>query len=195
MRPASLALLLSFSAALCFGQQAPSAAGPAETQQAIQTALAGEWAGYLEYRDYSEPPTSTKRVQLPTWLSVTRSPAALLLHYIYDDGPNKVVDESEQLALDTAQHTYTTLEAGHAAEVYRVEGFDALRDGHGKLILNGTGTDNDKPSEQCITMTIRRNLVEWVLEVRAAGSQDAFTFRHLFRFTRAQPPAVTAPRK
>jgi hypothetical protein len=194
MLPARIALFFVLTAAVCFGQQA-SPAPPDKTQQAVHQALLGDWAGYLEYRDYSEPADSTKRVQLPTWLSVSRTPTGLSLHYVYDDGPSKVVDETEQLTLDIAKQTYTTLEAGHPAEIYQVSGFDALRDGRGKLVLTGSGTDNDKPAEQRITLTIRRNLVEWLLEVRPAGSELPFTFRHQFRFTRAQSPAVTAPRK
>lgn len=207
MRSRQFVLLLGLSATLNLAAQTPAATETEKPADAIQLqhseikhaeieqALIGDWSGYLEYRDYSEPPTSTKRVQLPTWLKVIPSGNGLLLHYVYDDGPGKVVDETEQLTVDVAQHTYTTLESGHPAEVYRTDGLDALHDGRSTLILLGSGVDNDTPSEQRVTMTIRRNLVEWLLEVRPAGSQQAFVFRHLYRFTRAEPPAVTAPRK
>ena len=46
---------------------APTATQPA---QELSRALTGDWTGVLEYRDYSEPPASAKRVQLPTWLSI-----------------------------------------------------------------------------------------------------------------------------
>ena len=54
----------------------------------------------LEYRDYSEPPTSTKRVKLPTWLTVEADGADLKFNYIYDDGPNKTVVETASVHFD-----------------------------------------------------------------------------------------------
>jgi hypothetical protein len=173
------------SASWAFGQQTDGEAG-----EAVRKALVGDWVGYLEYRDYSEPATSTKRVQLPTWLEVTATGKNLALHYVYDDGPTKVVEESEQLGLDSLAGTYTVITTKHSTMVYRAEGFNALRDGHGVLTLSGTGTENDKPSEERVTLTIRRNMVEWLLESRAAGAGEPFAFRHLYRFTRAQAPAV-----
>jgi len=157
-------------------------------------ALAGEWAGCLEYRDYKEPPASTKRVQLPTWLTVSPNADGLSFHYIYDDGPTKTVDETDLVMLDAAKKTYTSSEAGHPAEVYQVGGFDTLHEGHGQLILTGKGTDNNKPAELRLTMTIRRNLMESLLEVRPSGSSGDFVFRHFYRFTRSKAPAVTAAR-
>ncbi len=43
---------------------------PEPTKSALTQSLVGDWVGVLEYRDYSEPLTSTKRVQLPTWLQI-----------------------------------------------------------------------------------------------------------------------------
>ena len=184
MRTALVACLLVAS---CFGQQ-PAPAG------ALQQALLGRWSGYLEYRDYSEPPTSGKRVQLPTWLAITNTSHGPSLHYIYDDGPSKVVDETEEWSFDTDHRTCTIREAGHPDQSYSVTGFDTLREGRGTLVLTGSGSDNKQPSEHRLTLTVRRNLVEWLLETRPAGSADPFVFRHLFRFTRADPPAISSPR-
>jgi hypothetical protein len=195
MRAALIALLCAVSALTSFPQGPVPTTSKEKTERTLQQALIGDWAGYLEYRDYSEPPSSTKRVQLPTWLNVSQSPTGLTLHYVYDDGPGKVVGESEQLTLDLTHNTYSIGEAGHAADVYHVDGFDSLRDGYGTLVLTGSGTDNSKPAENRLTLTIRRNIIEWLLEARPAGSTEPFAFRHLFRLTRAQAPAATAPRK
>lgn len=179
------AFVVCLFAASSLGQQPAPAAD-------LQQALVGRWAGYLEYRDYSEPPSSIKRVQLPTWLAVMEAPGGLSLHYVYDDGQSKVVDETEQWSFDVTRRSCTIREAGHADQSYSVSGLDALHDGHGTLVLTGSGTDNKQASEQRLTVTVRRNLVEWLLETRPAGSADPFVFRHLFRFTRADPPAISA---
>jgi hypothetical protein len=190
--PYLLIVLLVGNAA---AQQSPPAGSKGAVERAVERALTGAWAGYLEYRDYSEPAASTKRVQLPTWLDVSPTAGGLSLHYIYDDGPGKVVDETEQLSVNAARRTYTTTAAGHLPEVCGVEGYDKLRDGLGKLVLTCGGTDDGKPSEQRLTVSIRRNIVEWLLETRPAGTSGDFAFRHLYRLTRAEPPRVTAPRK
>ncbi len=162
-----------------------------QTEQEISAALAGRWAGYLEYRDFSEPPTSTKRVQLPTWLDITPSGDGLSARYIYDDGPNKVVEDTEKIMLHVAQNTYESVEPGKPPRVFQVAGFSSLKSGLGTLVMNGTGTDNGKPADVRITLTIRRNLVEWLQEARPAGSTEPFVFRHLLRLTRAQPPSTS----
>jgi len=59
--------------------------------------------------------------------------------------------------------------------------------------LSGTCTDNDKPSETRVTITIRRNLLEILEETRPPGSDTPMAFRHAFRFTRAAAPTVTDP--
>jgi len=184
---------LVLSTAAIAQQPPPSVNGNGDSD--VGRALQGNWAGYLEYRDYSEPPASTKRVQLPTWLTVSQTSTGLSLHYIYDDGPGKVVDETEQIVFDVQHGICTIEESAHSAEVYHVEGFKSLRAGLGVLNMTGTGRDNDKSAEECIALTIRRNIVERLLEARPAGSSEPYAFRHVFRLTRVQPPAVTASRE
>jgi hypothetical protein len=179
--------LLLFTALLAGSLHAQSPS-PAPTD--LRQALIGEWTGVLEYRDYSEPPTSTKRVQLPTWLSITALGDKLSEHFIYDDGPTKTVEETDVVTLDTTASTYSESDNGKPAQVFRVIGYDKLKNGRGEIILSGTGTDNDKPSETRITLTVRRNLLTWIEEVRPAGSAEAFVFRHRFTFTRANPPTL-----
>lgn len=167
---------------------------PANLKADLQKSLVGDWTGVLEYRDYSEPVTSTKREKLPTWLSISTAGTAESWHYIYDDGPSKVVEETDTVAFDPAASTYSEADDDKPAQVFKVTGFETLTNGRGQLVLTGSGTENDKPSEMRITLTIRRNLLEILEETRPAGSAEAFAFRHAFRFTRAKPPAVTAAR-
>jgi len=166
-----------------------SAAIP-QIQADLQQALTGNWTGVLEYRDCSEPATSTKGVQLPTWLTIKPAGSSQTWHYLYDDGPNKLVEETDTLSFDPSASTYTYTESdnGKPSHTYRVTGYTDLHTGRGQLILTGNGTDNDKPAETRITLTIRRNLLTILEETRPAASTDPFAFRHSFTFTRATPP-------
>jgi hypothetical protein len=159
------------------GQTPPPTTPPSTLQlkSDLRQALVGDWVGVLEYRDYSEPATSTKR-------------DAQLWHYIYDDGPTKVVEESDNVTFDPAASIYSESANGKPPQLFKVSGYDTLRSGRGQLILSGAGTDNDKPAETRVTITIRRNLLEILEETRPAASTEPFAFRHAFRFTRAKPP-------
>jgi hypothetical protein len=160
-------------------------------ETALSQSLAGRWVGVLEYRDYSEPAASTRRVDLPTWLTIFASGSSMRWNYVYDDGPNKVLEEADVVIFDSGSKSYSESTNGKSPTTDQVDGYDTLKDGRGVLVLHGRGRDNDLPSETRTTITIRRNLLELVEEVRSAGSSDAFAFRHLYRFTRALPPAVT----
>lgn len=83
--------LLCLSALLTVGVQtaAEQSAQAQTSDRALTAALLGRWVGVLEYRDYSEPPTSTKRVQLPAWLTIRPVPEGVFLESTYDDGPSK----------------------------------------------------------------------------------------------------------
>lgn len=164
------------------------------TDAGLSTTLAGRWTGVLEYRDYAEPATSQKRVLLPTWLTITMAADTEAWHYIYDDGPGKVVDEDEQFTFDAEHERCTITPKGKAAQSFQVTGFNSLKLGRGTLVLSGAGTDNGKPSDRQLTLTIGRNLLTLLEEVRPAGAQDAFTYRHLYRFVRAEPPTVPQAR-
>jgi hypothetical protein len=184
-------LLLAFALVLPTALSGQTPASPsAPVQRSIEQALTGNWVGVLEYRDYSEPPTSTKRVQLPTWLTIAPAATGLTRHFIYDDGPTKTVEDTDAVSVDVVASTYTETEAGKTPQVQHVSGYDGLKNGHGDLVLTGTGTDNGKPTETRTTLTLRRNLLSWVLEVRPAGSAEPFVFRHRFTFTRAQAPKL-----
>ena len=171
--------------------QSPTA--QTQPQPNLAQALTGDWTGVLEYGDYKEPANSTKRVQLPTWLSIKAVDGAhLTRHFIYDDGPGKTVDSTDDVAIDQASSSYTETTAGKPAQLYTVSGYETLKSGRGDLTLMGSGTDNNKPAQIRITLTIRRNLLMWIEETRPAGSTEPFAFRHSYTFVRAQAPAVTS---
>jgi len=155
--------------------------GPAEVYQG----LAGDWVGQLEYRDY----TSNERVFLPTWLSVTPAGGnAVRFVHSYDDGPNKIVKEVWTVMLDAAAGTARfTSDGEHSSDIYKVEGLaEFAKTGRGKLVLTGTGVENDQKVDVRITITVRRNLYTYVKETRLPGQE--FLFRDGYTFTRKEPP-------
>lgn len=176
--------------------QSPQSTSPAPVDQkaALVAALVGTWVGVLEYRDYSEPATSTKRVQLPTWLTIRSAREGVFLDYTYDDGPNKTVFDHSALVFDLQSRTYKVLGTDALTESYTITNPEILKDGRGTLILNGPGTDNKQPAEIRTTWIVRRNLLSWLEEIRPAGSSEPFIFRHRYTFTRQLPPAI-APAK
>ena len=155
---------------------------------ALQRALAGSWAGTLEYRDYSESAASSKRVKLPTWLDIEPVGADLRFRYIYDDGPTKTVTETAIISIDPATARYTeSNNSGKVEDSYAIAGLDQLRQGRGSLILTGTGTGNDAPVQVRTTLRIGRNILEITRETAVAG--QPFAFRHAYLLVRTAPPA------
>ncbi len=84
---------------------------PAVDPMPLYETWIGSWLGALEYRDYQPP---HKRVALPTTLQVTRAPdaPALILRFVYDDGPGKTVKSTERLTLDGAARRLTWADEG-----------------------------------------------------------------------------------
>jgi hypothetical protein len=153
----------------------------------LQHALAGAWVGILEYRDFSEPATSTKRVKLPTWLNVDAAGADLKFHYVYDDGPSKTVEETSLIRIDALR--YIVMDAkGKVEDTYAISGLDQLRSGRGVLTLTGKGTENGAPVDVRTTLRVGRNILEITRETAASG--QSFTFRHGYTFVRAAAPVV-----
>ena len=67
------------------------------------SAIEGTWEGRLSYRDY-QPPHAM--VELPTRLFVAAEAAdSLALHFVYDDGPGKIVHGYQQMRFDLAGGT------------------------------------------------------------------------------------------
>jgi len=157
----------------------------------LQRSLTGMWVGTLEYRDYSEPATSTKRVKLPTWLRVEAAEVGLRFRYVFDDGPAKVVTNEELIRIDTAAGTYESHGTdGKLEDSYSIAGLDQLHDGHGVLVLTGKGTENNAPVAVRTTMRVGRNILEITRETAVAG--QALTFRHAYTFVRAATPQLPA---
>ena len=162
---------------------------PAPSQE-LNTALTGDWTGVLEYRDYSEPPTSTRRVKLPTWLTVSAAGSSLRFRYTYDDGPGKTVLSTSVVTVDPKRSIWTSVaedKPGDKPHVDAIDGLDRLKNGRGVLVLSGPGLENGQPVELRTTVRIGRNLMEMLSESRRPGAGE-FSFRDSYTLVRAQPP-------
>lgn len=152
--------------------------------------MVGSWVGTLEYRDYSEPAASTKRVKLPTWLTVTPNEAGVQFNYVYDDGPGKNVTETSKIRIDANNARYVvTNEESKNEESYAIEGLDKLKQGRGTLVLRGAGTENKAAVDVRATLRVGRNIIEIIRETGPSGTPPVF--RHAYTFVRMAAPVVS----
>jgi hypothetical protein len=183
---AATAVLIVICFAASAGQQPVASPAAIPHVSNVYAGLLGDWVGQLEYRDFS----SNERVFLPTWLNVRPAADAKSVQftYTYDDGPDKTVKELSTVALEESAGTATfTSDRDHSSDTYRVEGLQEFaKTGRGKLLLTGTGEENDKKVDVRITIVVRRNLYTYVKATRLSGQE--FQFRDGYTFTRKEPP-------
>ena len=152
-----------------------------EPRIAIEQALTGAWAGALEYQDYSPP---RRRVALPTTLMVARDKdrTALILHFVYDDGPGKLVTEVERFALDgEGRHIEWGAVSDTIRQVYTVRESRPGDGGRGRrMMLEIQGSDDDAPATIRETVSVTERELRILKEVRpaASGAGARFGFRH-----------------
>ncbi len=152
------------------------------TRAALYAAMAGSWTGALEYKDYSNP---KRRVTLPTKLAITLAPdsSALLMHYVYDDGPGKIVEDDDRFVANATVSTIAWGGLKSAAQQYVVsDAVGAATAGRIAIVLQGEGMDDNKPATIRETITLSADSLRILKETRFAGSD--FAFRHEYRMHR-----------
>ncbi len=101
----------------------------------VEKALAGNWSGTLDYRDYS----SDSRATLPTLMTSDGKALA----WTFDDGPGKTVRSVERW--DTAADGRSlTIAANARSETWRVAEARTAADGSLTLVLDGESLENDR---------------------------------------------------
>lgn len=91
---------------------------------ASMAGLEGSWRGSLQYRDY-QPPFG--KVTLSTQLyAALVGPNELALHYIFDDGPAKIIHSYDRLKIDLPAKTvtFTAAKAGETIAAKVVTSFE-----------------------------------------------------------------------
>ena len=165
---------------------AGSAAEPSLDFARIYASWTGQWAGVLEYRDY-QPPHG--RVALPTTLSVTPAPdaPALILRFVYDDGPHKTVKSTSRLTLDLIARSLTWSDEGKPATAEDTFTLTEASANGDRLVFSGEAMDDNKPSRVRYTITTAAGV--WRILKETTSDGPTFSFRHEYRFTHA----VSAP--
>lgn len=143
----------------------------------------GLMRGELEYRDYG----NDERVRLPSWVHVAPigMTGAFRERTIYDDGPGKTLFSTDVLRVrgDRWIEGGGTGEAvSPTASTFRVAERRSTPKGQ-ELILLGRGTDNNRPVEVRLTVTLSDSLTTRLKEFRRPGG--SWEYRHEYRYRRA----------
>lgn len=139
-------------------------------------ALAGQWTGTLEYRDYR----SERRVTLPTKLLVTQSASVLEFAYEYDDGPGKTVRSRDRVTIDASAATYRVQNSdGTYDATFAINGLAGFGKGSDTVVLIGKGTENDAPVDLRITLSVTPKQITMERESRKAGEEWMFRNRYV----------------
>ena len=114
---------------------------------------AGNWAGVLEYQDYSE----NKRVRLKTYLTIVPSSdgSSAEITTVYDDF-GRIIKSVETVKIDLASKKYFDGDFE-----YRIESVEP-----GKIILSGSGQDGEKIEPFRKTITFTENSRAFLKETR-----------------------------
>ena len=159
---------------------------PAPSVKALTSALAGEWTGTLEYRDY----TTDKRVTLPTTLKATAvdDGRAVEWKFRYDEGKGRFVESKSVLKFDAKNaRLIWESESGQKTE-YALSRLDAFATKKtGELTLTSSGKENGVEVEFRQTLKVDKDTVELRKESKKPGGQ--FAFRNAYVFKRVKPKA------
>ncbi len=124
----------------------------AQNKTFFQT-VAGNWAGVLEYQDYS----ADKRVKLKTYLTITPSADgnSAEVTTVYDD-VSRIIKDTETEKLDLTAKKFFS-----GDEVFQVDSVE-----NGKIIMLGSGQDGEKIEPFRKTITFDENTLVFLKETR-----------------------------
>ncbi len=137
-------------------------AAPVDTGAAVAKALAGNWSGTLDYRDYGKD----SRVTLPTLMQSDGQ----MLAWTFDDGPGKTVRSSETWVFSTSGQSVSITAGKNAPEPWRVAESRASADGASyTLVLEGESIENGRKVLARKILTRDGNRLRITKQTRVAG--------------------------
>jgi len=156
------------------------AVAAAQPAPSFQEALAGDWSGTLEYRDYR----SDRRVTLPTELVVEHGgPGRLTFAYTYDDGPGKTVTSQERITIDREHSTYRIQNGdGTYDATFAASGLASFGAASPAIVQAGEGDENGAPVDLRVTLTVTASSFTMLRESRTAGGD--WLFRNEYKLIR-----------
>ena len=146
----------------------------------LTAALAGNWTGTLEYRDYR----SDRRVTLPTTLAVSGDGInVLLFSYVYDDGPGKTVRSTDRITIDPVARTYRIQNGdGTYDATFAASGLAEFGPASHTVVLTGKGEENGVAVDLRTTLTLDGGSLTMLRESKKPG--EDWLFRNQYRLTR-----------
>jgi hypothetical protein len=136
----------------------------------LTTALAGNWTGTLDYRDYG----NDGRVTLPTLMSAN----GLTIAWTFDDGPGKTVKDSEAWAFSPDGKTLT-ISSGKSSETMAVVELRRSASGVVTLVADGSGRENGQKVMVRTILTRDKDMLRLTRMSRSAG--QPFIMRHSYQ--------------
>lgn len=145
-------------------------AAPLEAATALTTALAGNWAGTLDYRDYG----NDGRVTLPTLMQAN----GLSIAWTFDDGPGKTVKDSERWSFSPDGRALT-ITSGKSSEAMVVAELRRSPSGALTLVADGSGTENGR--KVIVRTILTRSGDQLRLTRMSRTSGQPFIMRHSYQ--------------
>ena len=157
------------------------AAAPAVWPMLLASALAGNWAGTLDYRDYG----NGRRVTLPTRLDALQRSAGVVLRWTYDDGPGKIVRSKTGWTIDPVRRTLSS-GGNRSTDRAAIIEFDCVpKTGELTLVADGKATENGAPVIARTIVTRRGARLRITRMTRKPG--QPFLMRDAYELTAISP--------
>ncbi len=136
----------------------------------LTAALAGNWAGTLDYRDYG----NDSRVSLPTLMSAN----GLSIAWTFDDGPGKTVRSAESWSL-TPDGKSLVIKGGKSSETMTIAELRRSANGSVTLVADGSGEENGRKVMVREILTRDGPVLRLTRMSRTAG--QPFIMRHSYQ--------------
>jgi hypothetical protein len=145
-------------------------APPVDAAATLTAALAGNWAGTLDYRDYG----NDSRVTLPTLMSAN----GLSIAWTFDDGPGKTVRSGENWSF-TPDGKSLVIKGGKSSETMDIAEFRRSANGSVTLVADGSGEENGRKVMVREILTRDGPVLRLTRMSRTAG--QPFIMRHSYQ--------------
>jgi hypothetical protein len=151
--------------------------------RAPATLMEGEWVGSLTYADYAD---KSRRVTLPTKLvGALQGPDRLSFHFIYDDGPSKIVHSYDDFTISLDAKTAMWGEFGsNTPTAYAVTETSPLGDGGYRVVLEARSQKKDRPPLSQLVIEIDKD--RFSMERKAGDDPAHLTFSNSYSFKRVK---------
>ncbi|MEA1618006.1 S41 family peptidase [Erythrobacter sp. T5W1-R] len=150
-------------------------AAPTDTAAAVSKALAGDWAGTLDYRDFSDDSRETLT-------TLMRSDGAVL-SWTFDDGPGKTMRSSDTWVFDAAGQALTITAGKNAPDQWRVLESRISADGESlTIVLEGESRENGRSVTVRKILTRDGSRLRITKQTRVAG--EPFLMRQSYELRR-----------